>query len=119
LAREHERIEIQLLQVLRRALVECLRALLGKRETAVIGSVGVRWKVAASVSRTDLESWKSIQGSLEDQMRKRNRRGQRISNHVSQDTVALQPGLQLRNALRMDEDRHAQPLGFGPKLGEP
>src|SRR5437870_12377124 len=65
--------------------------------------------------RTELESWETIQCSLENEVRERNGCSQRISYHVRQNTVALEPGSKLRHALRMKKDRRAQFFRLRPK----
>src|SRR5437762_12560316 len=61
---------------------------------------------------------KAIQRSLEDQMRERDRRVQRVADRVREPAVALESPGQVRRALWMDEDEHAELLGLGPERVE-
>src|SRR5262245_16132867 len=119
LTRKHERVDIELLQIIRGTLVELLRALLGEREATMIRPVRIRRKIAAPMSRANLQPRETVQRSFEDQMRQRNGGSQRVSDDIGQNSIPRQPRLQLRNALRMHEDGHAQPFGFRPERIEP
>src|SRR5262249_4207939 len=76
---------------------------------------GVGGKEATAVRRADLELRKAIERALEDQVRERDRRVERITNRVRQPAVAPEALGQVRRALRMDEDQHAELLGLSPE----
>src|SRR2546426_31478 len=79
-----------------------------------------RWRSASGVSRADLEPREAVQRSLEDQVRERDRRVERIADDVAQSAVALQPLLESRaSPLRMDEDQAAELLRLRPERMEP
>src|SRR5215472_10384109 len=68
----------------------------------------------------DLEPGKGIERSLKNQVRQSDRRLQRVAYHILQHPVALKPaaGAEFGCALRVDENHHAELLGFGPKWVE-
>src|SRR5262249_52869573 len=70
---------------------------------------------AAAVSRADLQPREAVQRALEDQMRERYRRVERVANRVRQPAVALQSLREVRGALRMDEDENSELLGSRPE----
>src|SRR5579863_6533370 len=106
---------MQLLQVFCGMFLQRLIAEVGKGQAAVIGSRGIGRQVAAAMRSTNLEAGKSIQRSIENQVRERDGRVQRIADHVGQIPVALETLLQLGYALRMDEDGRAKLFGLRPK----
>src|SRR5580704_489619 len=65
----------------------------------------------------DLEPGIGIKGSFENQMRQSDRRLERVADDVVQHTVPFEPpsGVELRRALRMDENKRAELLGLGPE----
>ena len=80
----------------------------------MVGAVGVGGQVAAAVRGDHLEPGKLVERALEDQVRQRDRGVERIADGVAEPAVAGEPLGELRRALRMDEQRHAQLLGLGP-----
>src|SRR5262245_9791391 len=70
--------------------------------------------------RADLEPGKAVESPFEDQMGQRDRRVERIAYRVLQPAVAPESLRELRRALWMDEDEHAEGFGLCPermKLG--
>src|ERR1700716_3068322 len=64
--------------------------------------------------RADLQTGKTIERSLVDQMRERQRRVERIADGVGQFAIAAEPRLELRRSDRMDEDQAAELFRLGP-----
>src|SRR6266404_1887783 len=62
----------------------------------------------------DLESRKTVERSLEDQMLQGNRGVERIADGVRQPAVALEPLGKFGRALRMNEQNRAEFLRLGP-----
>ena len=68
----------------------------------------------------ELQARKAIQRTLENQMRQGNGGFERIADDIGQQAIALQPFLEIRDALGMEKHQDAQFLGLGPegvKLG--
>src|SRR5262245_48273284 len=112
---EHHRVEVQLLQVLARFLLILVRALGRKRDAALVEATDVRRQKPARVSATELQSRESIERAFKNQMRQRDRRFERISNHVGQKSIALESISELRNTLRVHEDQRAERLSLRPE----
>src|SRR5262245_21232701 len=68
----------------------------------------------------DLQPGEGVEGTFEYQMRQSDCRLERVAYHVLQYAVAFQPAgcIQLGNALRIDEDQHAELFGFSPERME-
>src|SRR6266567_415369 len=120
--REHDVVVVQLPEILRGLLLEWpvlgAGASIGEGQAALIGAPRVRGEVAAAVRSADLEPGEAIERSLEDQVRERDGRLERVADHVRQQTVALEPARQrLRGpcSLGMDEDEDAELLGLRPE----
>src|SRR5438132_2979399 len=120
--REHDVVVVQLPEILRGLLLEWpvlgAGASIGEGQTALIGAPRVRGEVAAAVRGADLEPGEAIERSLEDQVRERDGRLERVADHVRQQAVALEPARQRvrgPRSLRMDEDEDAELLGLGPE----
>src|SRR6266404_2757482 len=94
---EHQGIDIELPQIFGGFFLERRKRLAGfrKRETAVIGAVGIRWQVAASMRGAQLEARKTVERAIENQMRERDGGVERIADHVGEQPVALQPFLKV------------------------
>ncbi len=87
---EDQRVEIELPQILGGVFLERgLVAVFRKHQALVIRPVGVGRQVAASMSRAELEAWKTIQCSFENQMRERDGGFEWIADHVGQHAVAF------------------------------
>src|ERR1700738_3975359 len=86
-----------------------------------IGSPRVGGQEAPAVGRADLEAGEAVEGALEDEVRERDGGLERVADHVVEEPVALEAGggVQLRDALRVDEHRHPELLGLGPERMEP
>jgi hypothetical protein len=80
--REDQRVEIELLQVLGRLLLELDVGIAAGRtdQAGMVGAVGVGRQVAAAVRADDLEAREAVERALEDQMRQRNGGFQRIAD---------------------------------------
>src|SRR5437660_2235268 len=123
--REHDVVVVQLPEILRGLLLEWpvlgAGASIGKGQAALIGAPRVRGEVAAAVRGADLEPGEAVERALEDQVRERDGRLERVADHVVEQAVALEAVGNLGGdprALGMDEDRHAELLGLGPELVE-
>src|SRR5947207_3091951 len=96
--REHDVVVVQLPEILRGLLLEWpvlgAGASIGKGQAALIGAPRVRGEVAAAVCGADLEPGEAIERSLEDQVRERDGRLERVADHVRQQTVALEAARQ-------------------------
>src|SRR5439155_20102568 len=79
---------------------------------------GVRRQVATAVRGADLEPREPVERALEDQVRERDRGVERIADHVRQPAVALESSREVRRALRVDEDQHAELLRLRPERVE-
>src|SRR5712671_5964096 len=69
------------------------------------------------MSRADLEPGAGIERSLENQVRQRDRRFERVTDDVFQHAVPLEPprDVEFCRALRMDENQRAELFGLGPE----
>ena len=114
---EDDRVVVHLLHVVGRTLLQRLRLALRERRLHGVRAVHVGRQVAAAVRRADLEAGELIERALEDQVRERDGRLQRIADGVRQQPVARQAParLELRRAQGMHEDQHAELLGLGPE----
>src|SRR5258708_18730260 len=81
---EHERVEVQLVQVFRWLLLQFdIRVATRRRNKArVIRARCVRREVPAAMRRDDLKSGKSVEGTLEDQVLQGDRGAKRIADGV-------------------------------------
>ena len=77
------------------------------------GAVGRQ--VASVMRRAKLQTRKSIQRALENQMGEGNRGFERIADDVGQQAVALEPCREIRNALGMQEHQNTKLLCLGPE----
>src|SRR5262249_50402278 len=114
-ARKNQRVKIHLFQIIGRSLLQCVVALLRKRQAPMIGSISVGREVSSAMCRTNLQSWKTIERPLENQMGKRNRRAERISDHIRQHAIAAQSRLEFRYTLRVKKDWDSQFFSLCPK----
>src|SRR5262249_17423317 len=87
----------------------------GGEGEAVGRARGVRGEVAAAVGRADLQPREAIERALEDQVRERDGRVERIADRVREPAVAPEAFGQVRRALRMNEDQDAELFGLGPE----
>src|SRR5262245_16337551 len=70
LRREHDRVIIELPQIFGRLLFQWhAGATLGEIPADGIGARGIGAEIAAAMGRADLEPWKAIEGTFEDQVR--------------------------------------------------
>src|SRR5262249_34491597 len=117
---ENHRVVVELPQVFARLHFEGLGASIGKGHAALIGSAGIGRKISAGMRSADLEPRKGIERSLKNQLRKRDRRFERVADHVFQHPVTLEPSgiAQFCCALWMDEYHHTELLGLGPERME-
>src|SRR5438094_3324991 len=121
LGREDERVEVELLEILRRLLLQRLGAPVGEGHADRVGTRRVGRQIAAAVGRADLQPGKAVERTFEDQVRERDRGLERIADGVLETAAALQPRLEVgRGAigLRVDEHQHAELLGLGPERVE-
>src|SRR6202023_1024187 len=74
----------------------------------------------AGMSGADLEPGIGIERALENQMRQRDRRFERVTDDIVQHAVPFEPpgGVELGRALRMDENQRAELFGLGPERME-
>src|ERR1700747_631697 len=116
LGREDQRIEIDLLEIFRRLLLELdvWIAALGADQTGVVRPVGIGRQEAAAVRTNHFQAGKAIERSLENQVRQRNRRAEGIAARVAAPDGAGKALVEFGNALRMDEQGYAEFLGLGP-----
>src|SRR4030095_11539666 len=114
---EDDRVVIHLAQVLGRLLLDRGGAADGEDPAALVGAPRVRGQEAAAVRGADLEPREPVEGALEDQVRERGGGLERVADHVVEEPITLEPAgrVQLRVALRMDEDQHPELLGLGPE----
>src|SRR3569833_617014 len=114
--REDQRIEIDLLEIFGRLLLQhhLRAAALRSDEARMVRTIGIRRQIAAAMRRDHPQTRKAIERSLEDQMRQRNCRAQRIGDGVGEPAIACQALVQFRNALRMDEEWYTELFGLRP-----
>src|SRR5262249_7894925 len=75
-------------------------------------------QVAAAMRGADLQAGEMVERAVEDQMRQRDRRLERVADRVVEAAAALQPAAKIgRGAvpLRMHEDDDTELLGLGPE----
>src|SRR5262244_847598 len=114
LRREDQRVVVHRSEIFGRPLLQRdSRVHVGGDAQAVVRARGVRGEVAAAVGRADLQPREAIERALEDQVRERDGRVERIADRVREPAVALEALGQVRRALRMDEDQYAELLGLG------
>src|SRR5262245_15352999 len=122
--REYHRVVVELLEILRRLLLDrpvgAARTLRRLRRAAAVGARRVGRRIAATMGGDDLHPRELVQRPVEDQVRERDRRLERVADDVPEQPVALEPrgGVQLSGALRVDEDDGAELLGLGPERVE-
>src|SRR6478736_2834557 len=68
---------------------------------------------------TDLESREPIERAFKYEVRKRDRRFERIPDRIAEHAVPRKPAGQFWRPLRVDEDQDAELFGFGPKRVKP
>src|SRR5690348_9332372 len=68
----------------------------------------------------DLETGELVERSLEDQVRQRDRRFERVADDVGEPAAALEPTarFEFRGSLRVDKNEDAERLGLGPERVE-
>ena len=82
---EHDRIEIELLEIFAWLFLEFWTlALLRENVAAVVHSRRVGWQIAAAMGGNDLQIGIAVERALEDEMGKGNRRLQRIADDVAE-----------------------------------
>ncbi len=90
LGREDQGIEIELLQILAWLFLQRRTfALIGKHRTAMIHPCGVGRQEAATVGCADFHIREPVERALEDQVSERERRFQRIADHITERAAAL------------------------------
>ncbi len=116
LGREHQRIEIELVEIFGRLLLELDLgiAVLRRHEAGVVGARCIRSEIAAAMRGNDLQAGEAVEGALEDQVLKRDRGVERIADGVRQPTIALEALAEFRRALGMNEEHGPELLGLGP-----
>src|SRR4029434_10424320 len=92
-----------------------LAAAVGKGQTAVIRPGTVGRQVATAMGGAELQGRKAIQCPFKNEMGERDSRFERSSDDVGQQAVALQPFLEVRNPLGMEENQGPKFLRLGPK----
>src|SRR5499427_3731424 len=92
-----------------------LAAAVGKGQTPVIRSGTVRRQVTTAMGGAELQARKAIQRPLKNEMGERNRGFERIADNVGQQAVALEPFLEIRHPLGMEENQGSEFLRLGPK----
>src|SRR6266849_1162271 len=108
LGREDEGIEMELVEVFGRFLLQLdVRiAVLRRDEAGMVGARRIGREIAAAVRGDDLEPGKAIERALEDQVL--------LADGVGEPAVALEALVELRRALRVDEEDGAELLGLRP-----
>src|SRR5205809_1023464 len=89
--REYDRVVIELAQIFGRSFLQRFRTTIRKSHAAGIRARGVGGQVASAVGRADLEPGEAVESSLEDQVRERDRRVERIADDVGEAAAASQP----------------------------
>jgi hypothetical protein len=92
----------------------------GKGQAALVRAGGIKGQISAGMSGADLEPGKGIERSLKNQVRECDCRLQRVTDHVLQHSVALQPaaGAEFGCALWVNENHYAELFGVSPKRME-
>src|SRR5215472_3300992 len=113
--RKENGIEIQLLQVFAWGFLQRL-AKFRKCGQALIAAARIGRQVAAAVCRADLEFWEQVERSILNQVCKRERSLQRMTNDIVKKTISLQPLFFDRSScgLGMNENQRVQFLGLRP-----
>src|SRR5262249_5023005 len=123
LAGEHQRVEIELLEILARLLLELgSLALVGENRTAVVHACRVGGQIAATVGAADLEIRELVERTLENEVGERDRGLERVTDHVAERARALDAlgdAGRLWRRLRMDENERLQLLRLLPERVEP
>ena len=116
LRREHQRIEIDLLEVFGRLLrkLDVGIAAAGIDQAGMVGTVGIGRQEAAAMGGDHLQLGEAIEGALEDQVRQRDRRLRGIGDGVGEPAIAGHQLVEFGHALRMDEQGHAEFFRLGP-----
>src|ERR1700759_1614517 len=114
--REDQGIEIDLLEIFRRLLLELdIRvAALRTDQAWMVRTIGVGREVAAAMRRDHFQSRKTIKSALENKMRERDRGLQRIADGIGEPAITGQPLLELGHGCRMNEQGHAEFFSLGP-----
>src|SRR5262245_6963650 len=113
---EDQRVKIELTQVLSGTFLQRrLAAAVGKGQTPVIRPGTVRRQVPTAMGGTELQARKAIQRPLKNEMGEGNRSFEWIADNVGQQAVALEPFVEIRHALRMEENQGSEFLSLGPK----
>src|SRR5215471_199033 len=87
---EDQRIEIDLLQIFARLLLELdvWIAALRADQAGMVGTIGIGAEIAAAMRGDHLQSRKLVESAFEDQVRQRDRRLERIADGVGKPAVA-------------------------------
>ena len=121
-ASEHDRIEKQLAtsDIFGRLLLRQGSDPVREGRDHRVRAVGIGWQETTAMRGDDLEAWKAIKRSFEDQMRQGYRGFERIANRVRQETISGQPAarFQFTRAERVQEDEHVQLFALGPERVE-
>src|SRR5882757_10724393 len=114
--REDQRVEIDLLEIFRRLLLQLDVGIASLRadQAGMIGTIGIGGQEAAAMGGDHLQPGIAVERALEDQMRKRDRRSQRIADGVAEPAIAGKALVEFRDALRVDEQGHAEFFRLGP-----
>src|SRR5260370_37902112 len=116
LGRENQGIEIYLLEIVRRMFRELhVRvAAVGATHASMVATISIGAQETATVSGNHFQPGKAIKRALEDKVRERDGRLQRIADRVAEPAVAGESLVEFGHALRMDEQGHAECLRLGP-----
>src|SRR6516162_572689 len=123
---EHDRVEVELLEVLRGCLldgtVRAAGAKVGPGGTPEVPTPDVRRQKAAGMCSDDFEPRELVKSALEDEMRQGDRRLERIADDIAQISIALETLAKhygSRVARRVNKNCSAQLLSLRPEWVEP
>src|SRR5215475_8192064 len=119
LAREHDRIEIQLAasEIFGRLFLRQGPDPVREGRDHRVRAVGIGRQETAAMRGADLEAWEAVERPFKNQMRQGNRGFERVADRVRQQTSAGQPAarFQFAGAERVQEDEHPQRFARGPE----
>src|SRR6202171_2573378 len=109
---EYDRVEINLLQIGGRRLRQ-VRARIGARAPGVVDAAGIGRKITAAMDRENLQIRVALPHALENKMVKRQRRLERIADHVVEIIAA--EALAFGKSVGMDYDERLKLFRLRPK----